>query len=543
LMSCVFLLAALAAAAGWSRAGGSESRREAAVSNAASLPPPSALRDYVRDGKLRLTLEDAIRLAVLNNTDVRLARTPVEMARYLVLASYQPFEPILTSSGMAQRSSSQASSSLQGASTLKQLFQQASAGYAETFETGTNFQATFSGSKSDTNSSFYFINPYIATTLNLAFTQPLLRNRGIFPNTAPIRIAQRNLHASEAAFEAQISSSVQQAIGQYWNVVFARQSLQVAQGSVKEAQATYEHDKRSLDLGALSPLDIYRSESQVAQRRVSEIQAEYALKEAEDSFRMAVGADLDPYVRALDIDLVQDPAPQEPLFSIDSGTALLEARQHRAEFREIEEQLSGDDISYRLARNGILPDLELAGSYNSQGLGGNQYDTTVSPPLLTQPGGLGSALSQLFGFNYPTYTLSLNLNFPVHNRAAQAALGEAAAAKRNLLYQQRRQQQSVELEVATSVHNLEQAKLSISAARIARDLAQKTVESEQRKYELGAGQIFLVLEAQTELAQAEVALDQAEIGYQVALAAVDHATGTLLDRHGIQVEKALSAAP
>jgi len=537
------LLALVSVGAALGLAADSAGRRVATVGCPDSLPPPSALRDYVRDGKLRLTLEDAIRLTLLNNTDVRLARTPVDQARYSVLAAYHPFDPTLTSMGIDQRTTSPASNTLQGAQTLSQLFQQASVGYAQTFETGTNFQAAFTGSKSDTNSSFFFINPYLTANLNLQVTQPLLRNRGLFPNVAPIRIAQRNLHASEANFEAQVSVAVQQAIGQYWNVVLARESLGVAQESLKEAQATYDHDKRALDLGALPPLDIYRSESQVAQRRVSEIQAEYFLKESEDAFRQVIGADLDPYVRALDIDLVQDPSPQEPLFTTDASTALLEARQHRAEFRAIDEQLASDDINYHLARNANLPDLELTGSYSSQGLGGNQYDTTVSPPALLTPGGFGGALSQLFGWNFPTYSLSLNLNFPIRNRAAQAALGQAAVAKRNDLYLQRREQQSVELDVANSIHNLEQAKLSMAAAKIARDLAQKTVDSEQRKYELGAEQILFVLEAQTELAQAEVALVQAEVSYQMALAAVDHATGSLLDRHHIEIEKALAQNP
>jgi outer membrane protein len=153
------------------------------------------------------------------------------------------------------------------------------------------------------------------------------------------------------------------------------------------------------------------------------------------------------------------------------------------------------------------------------------------------PGGFGDALSQLFRFSYPTYSVGLTFNFPLHNRAARAALDEARIAKTNDLYQMRKQQQTVRLDVVNAVHSLEESKLSISAAKIARDLAEKTVESEQRKYELGTGTIFLVLEAQTELAQTEVSLVQAEINYQMALAAVDHATGTLLERHHVQLEQ------
>jgi outer membrane protein len=542
-----FVLSCVAAAL--CPAGDSPGRAAATIPG--SLPPPSALRDHVVNGKLRLTLEDAIRLTLLNNTDIRIARTPVDQARYRIMGAYAPFDPLLTGNGLDQRSLSQATNELQGVGvtglpgvtgnsqgnqTLNQLNQSGFVQYQQTFETGTVFTTSFSGSKGDTNNDFYFINPYLTAGWILQVTQPLLKNRGFFPNVAPIRIAQRGARASQDTFEAEVSTSIQQAIGQYWNVVQARESLRVADASLKQAQATYDHDKRSLDLGALPPLDIYRSESEVAQRRVASIQAEYQLKQQEDTFRQVIGADLDPYVEALDLDLVQDPAPLEPLFSIDVSTAQGLAEQHRPEFAALREQLASDDISIRLARNNLLPDVELTGIYNAQGVGGTQYNIFVTPVVVT-PGGFGDALSQLFHFSYPTYSVGLTFNFPIHNRAARAALGQARVSKANDLYQMRRQQQAVRLDVLTAVHSLEAAKLSISAAKIARDLAEKTVESEQRKYDLGTGTIFLVLEAQTELAQTEVSLVQAEISYQMALAAVDHATGTLLERHQVELEQ------
>ncbi|HXJ94561.1 MAG TPA: TolC family protein [Terriglobia bacterium] len=541
--NALFALAVLSATAIVCRAGDSPNRSAATIPG--SLPPPSALRDHVVNGKLRLTLEDAILLTLLNNPEVRLARTPVDQAHYRIMAAYAPFDPLLTANTLNQRSLSQATNELQGVGggataqttqTLDQLTQLGAVNYTQTFETGTVFSTSFSGGKGDTNSGFYFINPFFNAGWNLQVSQPLLKNRGFFPNMAPIRIARRSASASQDNFEAQVNTSIQQAINQYWSVVLARESLRVADASLKQAQATYDHDKRSLDLGALPPLDIYRSQSEVAQRRVASIQAEYQLKQQEDALRQVVGADLDSYVEALDLDLVEDPAPVEPLFSIDVSTAQGLAEQHRPEFAALREQLAADDISIRLARNNLLPDLELQGVYNPQGVGGTQYDNSVTPPLVT-PGGFGDALSQLFHFSYPTYSLSLTFNFPLRNRSARAALGEARVAKTGDLYQMRRQEQAVRLDVLNAVHSLEEAKLSISAAKIARDLTEKTVESEQRKYELGTGTIFLVLEAQTELAQTEVSLVQAEVNYQIALAAVDHATGTLLERHRVQLEQ------
>ena len=102
-----------------------------------------------------------------------------------------------------------------------------------------------------------------------------------------------------------MNNNILQAVGQYWAVVEARGNLEVAQRSMDAAEATYKRDKRALELGALPPLDIYRSESQVASRRVQVIQSEYALKQAEDALRMTIGADQDPYLQALDLELTE----------------------------------------------------------------------------------------------------------------------------------------------------------------------------------------------------------------------------------------------
>ena len=102
-------------------------------------------------------------------------------------------------------------------------------------------------------------------------------------------------------------------------------------------------------------------------------------------------------------------------------------------------------------------------------------------------------------------------------------------------YQERRTNQSITLEVTNAVHALEQAKLSMEAAKIARDLAQETLHADERKYELGAETVFFVLDAQNQLAQAEQNLIQAQVNFQLAVAAVDHATGDLLDHHHVQI--------
>ncbi len=500
-----------------------------------TLPGPQYLREHVVDGKLRLTLQDAIVLVLANNTNVRLQELNIENSKYSLLGAHSPFDPSVQGNFNAQRSISQQFSQLSGAPSLSTLNQFTQLNYSQTFETGTNIQVNFNSTKLSSNSTFNFFNPSISSFVGFQFTQPLLRNRWLFANRAPLVIARRNLRWSRAMFEAQVSGTIQQVVGQYWNVVQARGNLDVAQKSLDAAEATYKHDKRSLELGALPPLDIYRSESQVAGRRVQVIQSEYALKLAEDVFRQTVGADLDPYFQALDLNLTEPPEPQEELRSIDVATALQQALGKRPELDAARQSLANDDTSIRLAHNNLLPDLRLSGNYSGNGLGGNQYNLSVTPPALVSTGGFSDSLNQLFGFGYPSYGVSLTLNLPVRNRSGQAALGNALVSRSRDLYTERQIKEQITYDVSNAVHQLEEAKINIAASKESVDLARKTMAAEQRKYELGTGQIFLVLEAQTELASAEQGLLQAEVSYRLAVTAVDYATGNLLDPYGVQI--------
>ena len=181
--------------------------------------------------------------------------------------------------------------------------------YSQMFESGTTFLGGFNTFINSSNSSFFLFNPYTASTLNFQLTQPLLRNGWFAANRAPLVIARRNLQQSRAAFVAEVNNNILQAVNQYWAVVQARGNLEVAQASMAAAESTYKRDKRALELGALPPLDIYRSESQVASRRVQVIESEYTLRQAEDALRLTIGANQDPYFQALDL---IDPRDRNP---------------------------------------------------------------------------------------------------------------------------------------------------------------------------------------------------------------------------------------
>ncbi len=503
------------------------------------LPPPQHLKDYVQDGKLTLGLRDAILLTLENNSSVQIDETQIEAQKFNLLGQFSPFDPSLQSSLNINRYSTPSYSQLQGVgvssnSTLNSLSQTGQVTYTQTFTPGTNFQAVISSNKYSTNNSYYYFNPFFNSTLTFTVTQPLLRGGGRFANTALIKIARRSLEQSRSSFEAEVNDAILNVVSQYWNAVEARDALDVQQKSLKLAEASYDRDKRSLELGALPPLDIYRSQSEVAARNVGVIQAAYALTQAEEALRITIGADRDPQTSTLELNLTEKPQTEGELENIDAETALTQALSQRPELDAVKDALANDADSIRLAHNQLEPNLQFQGFYQSAGLGGNQYNLLTG--ALVAPGGFGTSMSQLFGFGYPGYGGTLTLTLPVRNRGGQANLGNALVSRTHDLDMGGQIREQITREVHDAVHQLDEARQALAAATASFELAQKTLTSEQRKYELGAETNFFVLDAQTRLAQAELTLLQTQVNYRIALAAVGHSTGDLLSPYHVQIE-------
>jgi outer membrane protein TolC len=501
-------------------------------------PAPANLKSYVQEGAIRLSLRDTILIALENNSDIQIEETSIESRKFSLLGAWSPFDPAIQGNLNVNRSSSSGFSQLQGVGasgngTLNALTQSGQINYLQTFFSGTNINLGISSSKSSTNSSFYFLNPYFSTTLNLQFTQPLLRNLGKFANIAPIKIAQRGLAQSKATFEAEVNDAILQVMGQYWTAVQARGALDVQQRALKLAQTSYERDKRALELGALPPLDISRSESEVAARKVQLIQSQYQLEQAEEALRYTIGADQDFQFQSLKLELTDSPEPAE-LETVNADAVLKDALSARPEIEAANDALRSDQDSIRLAHNQLRPDLELNGSYQSSGLGGNQYSLTTGQ--LTSTGGIGSSFNQLFGFGFPGYGGQLTLNMPIKNRAGQARLGNSLVARTRDLYTSRQVEEQIARQVRDALNQLDTAKLSLAAAEISLDLAKKSLSADQRKFELGAETNFFVLDSQSRLANAELVLLQARISYQLALGAIHHASGKLLAPYHMETE-------
>jgi len=496
------------------------------------------VQERAQANKLYLRVKDFIALVLKNNTEINLTRLDVLTAADAILGAKAPFDPNITAGFNSTRQEQPQFTQIGGAAQLNSLFQGSTLRYQQTLSTGQLVDFGFIGNRLSSNSQFNFFNPNISTTLNFAVTQPLLQGRRNLQFRTPLMIARTQLLIVSEQSEARIADLVASATQQYWDAIQARDNIKVQQQAYDLAQKSYERDKLALDLGALPALDIFQSQSQVAQRKVAVIQAQYFYRDALDVLRRLIGADVNPATRNIEIVLEDDAAALAvPVLPEDEAVAA--ALQKRPELSAIRRHQGINEMNARVARDSMLPRFDLSAVGGASGLGGNQIPVSGplgSGPSTFIPGGLGDALHQMFAFQAPYYGFAINMTIPVRSSSAQANLADALVSRARDQYSQRQLEQQIILQVKFSTNQLNMSLAQIDASKTARDLAQKNVEAEQQKYELGGVTAFEVLDAQSRLASVEGSLLQAYVDYRKAVVAYERAVWTLLDGMGIIVE-------
>ncbi len=529
------------------------------------------LEERVVDGKLHLRLREFLELVLKNSADIQMTRLDVFTAANNVISANAPFDQNLAlgfntlrsvspfsffalggNNGTSGTSTTGTTTSpgqtigaggtqLPGGSqvilpqTISSLAQNSFATYTQLLPTGQSVTGNFSVNRSS-GDGYYF--PTLFGSTNITITQHLLQNRSNIQARGPQQIARTQLLISSERSQATIADAVTVAARQYWSAIQLRDAIRVQEQNVELARRSYAHDKQALDLGALARLDIYQSETQVAERNRDLIAARYSYKAALDAMRRLIGADLTPALRSTEIVLEDDASALPPRSSVlPFEQALAKAVQSRPENLAAQRLTSIDNLNARIARDALLPQLDLSAQGGGTGPGFNQISVANNPNPTTNPyPGLGSTLGQVLAFNYPSYGFGLQLNFPFRNSTARANLSNALVSKTRDQYAQRQTEQQIILDVRSAINEIELADASIQAALQTRDLAHKNAEAEQQKYELGTITAFEVLDSQTRLASAESVLLSSYVNYQQAYIDYQRATWTLLDGLGMVVE-------
>jgi outer membrane protein len=515
------------------------------------------LEQLIREGELHLSLQDAISLALENNLDISvqryapwLADTDLLRAKAGFGSAIGRFDPQVTSTLSWDRRSTPINNPFLAGTGVVQtaLTSQTSLAnfqYSQGFPTGTSYTITMNNNRQSTTSPSTFLNPSVQSSLFFGFSQPLLNGFGFVANKRQLRIAANSRLAADLTFTEQVITTVSQVQTQYWDLVFAREDVKVKQRSVELADKLYADNKRQVEIGTLAPIEVVRAEAEVARTRQDLIVAQTLLLQQEMLLKNSITRNpMDPLLQRVAIlptDVIVAP-PQIEILPLQD--ALAEALQKRPDVRRQAVDLETRGITVASSRNALLPTLNLNGQYGSVGLAGNARQTQPDGSILIVPAGLGRALDTAYlGHDFPAYSVSLNLTIPIRNRVAQADNARALLEQRQSETRLRQLQNNVAVEVRNAQIALEQNRARVQAAQKSRELAEQTLDAEQKKYQLGASTIFFVIQAQRDLAQAQSTEVRALTDLLKARVTFERALGRTLEAQNIQISDALKAEP
>jgi len=509
------------------------------------LRDPVKLKEHVVDGKLELSLKSFLELVMANNTDVQVTFLTVETPRNNITSAFGIWDPTATGSFSSTRSTSPATNPSQSenasfGANSKSLSQPLSLTYGQALDTGTSYQVGLGGAKYSYNNSFSSYNPSITSSMSVAVTQNLLRNRTRYQNRIPVMQAQSTYKRAEFNLRASLLNWVNTGENAYWRVVLARENVRVQEKARETSKANLDFVQKQLDLGAVSPLDIYNPQGQLASADLQLSQAKFALEQAEDALRHQIGVDLDPSLARVPIELTEPVDISTTGLDLDPEHEVQKALGNNPNVKAAVQALDIDDLGIQSANVGLLPQLTFTASYAGAGQGGI-YTASGSTLLgsggaLVVPGGLSDALSQMFGLNNPTYRGSLNLTLPIRSRTASMTLANALVTKKTDALNLRNTQQNTRLNVLTAISTVNGAIESLRLARTQEDLQHKNYDAEMEKYTLGTDTNQNVVIALQAWVVAQSSVVTAQVNLRTSILNLYTQTGELLDERGIIVK-------
>jgi len=521
--------------------------------------PPQDIASLMRSGQLPLTMGDMVNLILQNNLDISVNRLSPLATQYLIESAYRQFEPTLRLQATINRNTTPATTVLAGAANPSTLSGQYLVGFSQNLMTGTIVEVDATMNRSSSNNNFSTLNPSWSGNLRYTFTQHLARDFGRTVNSRSIRVARNNEKISEIQFERGLIDLVAQAQRSYWDLVFSAEDIKVKQRSVDLAQKTYSDNQIQVQIGTLAPIDIVQAESEVANRRVQFVTSTYSEVQTQDQVKKLLTSQGDPgmvLAKLMPVEGVRKPATVDVL-PVDE--AIKVALENRPEMKQIQLDLENKKIDYEYTKNQLLPTVDLFATYNQSGVAGtplcsptlpadtkctpippNSFFNTnsrVNPDLV---GSVGTAFARVFGFNYTGYSAGVSVQIPLRNRAAQADNARAATERRIAENRITAQAQQIALEVRNALTQVDMNKARIEAAQKARELAERRLDAEQKKFDLGASTIRFVLEEQRNVAQAQTDELQSLVNYTKSLVDFDRSIGMTLKKNNIEIEKTLN---
>jgi outer membrane protein TolC len=451
------------------------------------------------------------------------------------------FDPALTGQlNWTHQTTPDTDPSAYGANALAGNTTNANAAYTQGFGPGTELNVGFDNARYTTNSMQSAFSPYTTSSLGFTVTQPLLRGFGLAVNRRFIRISKNEQKIAGLLVQQQLIATVYGVVRLYTDLVALYEDVKVKEETLASAEKLFTDTKAEVDEGTQAPVELTRANAQVFSIRQDLIDSRGLLEEQEAIVKNVITrrTDNDPDVlnaRIIPTDSIEVPGTDEsrPLQDL-----LVQAFANRPDLRQAGVQLENTQISLQGSRNGLRPELDLVGTAQNSALAAqlNPLAPAIESPLL---GGYGSALEQLATRKYPTYGIGLNLTLPLRNRIAQADVtrDEILLRQSQVLEQQLRKQ--AQLEVEDALIAMRRARASYEAAVETQKLQQESLDVEQAKFQVGASTSFFIIQYESYLAQARSTVVVAKSAYLKARAALERATGTILDDNHVTLVDAV----
>ena len=474
--------------------------KEAAEAAAAAQPGTSS--DTLRE----IRLEEAMDLALEKNLDIQVAKLEPQSTDFLIAGVRNLYRPNLSSTLGLRDTYQLPTSSLNGGTKVNNGTRTYNFGIAQNVNKyGGNYTLNWTNSRLETSNSFSNFNPSFQTNLVAAYTQPLMRGFKIDNTRQQLLINTINRDISEESAKATVVQTLANVRNAYWDLVFALSAVDVAQRALVLADKLVEDNQARVEVGTLAPLDIVQAQSEAATRRQNLAAAEATAQTAELALKRFIVSGTDDPMWRQTLRPVDLPALAPPPTDVEG--AVRNALIGRTDLINAKKNLDSNDISLTYFKNQSMPAMDLNASYGAQGLGGTQYVRTG--PLGAQtissitPGGYLDALRMLGVRDYPTWNLNVSVSYPVGGNQAEAQLARAKIQRQQAQTRLRALEIQIAAEVANAALTVQSNLKRVEAATAARELAQKRLEAEQSKFDVGMTTNFFVVQAQRDLRDAQ----------------------------------------
>ena len=450
-----------------------------------------------------ISVGDAVRLAVEHNLGVRIARYGPQIEDLNVARALAAWQPTLTSTVEQANTNTPANSFLSGGQQTTDDRFASTVGVQQAMPWGGRYTVGWDSARSTTNNLFSNFSPQLRSSLSFHVEQPLLRDFGIDSLRQDVLLSRTNRDIADVDLEQTLATTTRTVRRAYWDLAYAIASLQVQRQSLDLARESLRNTRSRVEIGTTAPIDVIEAESEVATREEAVIVAQAQIETAEDALRALI---LDPAAPDYwSVRLVPSDRPDFQPTTVDVDGAVRAALTQRTDLLRTRKNLDLSDVSVRFFRNQTYPGVTLNFDYGLTGLGGTQFvrGEGFPGPIIGQTDrGFGSVLGDLFGNQFPSWTLGVNIAYPLGRSSQDANLARARIEYSQAQQRLRNQELQVTTQVREAARQVSTNRQRVQTTRASRELAERRLEAEEKKFAAGTSTSFFVFQAQRDLSQA-----------------------------------------